>query len=140
MVVLATFCYALAGVWSRKYMTHLTGIGITCAMLICSSSQILLVGAFTNSLAIDLNIQIIGYGIGIGIICTALAYLLFLKLIAHAGMSNATLVTLLIPIVAIVFNAFMLNETLKIQEITGFIIILMGLVILNGNLFNKTNQ
>lgn len=137
LVILATLCYAFAGVWSRLKMNHLSGIAISCTLLLCSSSQILLIGLFTNSLTnIEFNLSIFGYALGIGVICTALAYLLYLKLIKEAGASNTALVTLLIPIVAICLNAFLLDESLQTNEIIGFVIILFGMIVLNGKLMN----
>ncbi len=62
----------------------------------------------------------------LGIACTALAYLLFFRLIAHVGPSKAIAVTFLIPLFAILWGGLFLGEVLSTPMLLGGIIILAG--------------
>lgn len=62
----------------------------------------------------------------LGIACTALAYLLFFRLIAHVGPSKAIAVTFLIPLFAILWGGLFLGEVLSMPMLLGGGIILAG--------------
>ncbi|MBL4813836.1 MAG: EamA family transporter, partial [Rhodobacteraceae bacterium] len=67
------------------------------------------------------------------------AYLLYYRVLAQAGSGNLMLVTLLIPPVAIVLGALVLDEALKPQAFAGFALLAVGLLILNGNGTRRRN-
>lgn len=64
--------------------------------------------------------------------CTTAAYLVYFRVLALAGAGNASLVTLMIPPVAIVAGATVFGERLTVNELFGFAVIAAGLMILNG--------
>ncbi|WP_295536714.1 DMT family transporter [uncultured Thioclava sp.] len=64
--------------------------------------------------------------------CSALAYLLYYRILALAGAANLALVTLLIPPVAIVAGWAVYGERLGWAEMLGFILLAIGLAILNA--------
>ena len=68
---------------------------------------------------------------------TALAYLLYYRIVAMAGSAPLMLVTLLIPAVSVVLGAVILNETLHATAYAGFGLLGLGLLILNGTLFRR---
>ncbi|KFE34884.1 DMT family transporter [Thioclava atlantica] len=67
----------------------------------------------------------------LGFGCSALAYLLYYRILALAGAANLALVTLLIPPVAIVAGWAVYGERLGAAELAGFALLALGLVILN---------
>jgi drug/metabolite transporter (DMT)-like permease len=71
----------------------------------------------------------IGYYV---IIATALAYLLYYRILALAGSGNLMLVTLLVPPIAIVLGAVVLGEALHPRAYAGFALLALGLIILDG--------
>ena len=70
-------------------------------------------------------------------LCTAFAYILYFQILAMAGATNTSLVTLIVPASAIVLGVFFLNEVLKAQEYIGMAIIALGLIIIDGRLFAR---
>jgi drug/metabolite transporter (DMT)-like permease len=70
----------------------------------------------------------------LAIFCTAFGYVLYFRLIEHAGATNALLVTLLVPPVAIVLGALFLGETLAPQDFAGLGLIALGLAAIDGRL------
>jgi drug/metabolite transporter (DMT)-like permease len=75
----------------------------------------------------------------LGLFCTAFGYVLYFRLIDHAGATNALLVTLLVPPVAIVLGAMFLGETLAPQDFAGLGLIALGLAAIDGRLINAVS-
>jgi drug/metabolite transporter (DMT)-like permease len=69
--------------------------------------------------------------------CTAIAYLLYFDLIKTSGASNASLVTLLVPISGVILGALVLHEPIHLEQIGGMALIISGLVVIDGRLLNK---
>lgn len=65
---------------------------------------------------------------------TALAYVLYFRVLASAGAVNAVLVTLLIPISAILLGVIFLNDTIGVHHMAGLILIMIGLLIIDGRI------
>ena len=72
----------------------------------------------------------------LALLCTALGYVLYFRLIEKAGATNALLVTLLVPPVAIVLGALFLSETLAPQDFAGLALIALGLAAIDGRLLS----
>lgn len=73
----------------------------------------------------------------LAVLASALAYLLFYRILAHVGAGNASLVTLMVAPVSIVLGALLLDEVLPLRAYIGFAILALGLVILDGRLFRR---
>ena len=63
---------------------------------------------------------------------TAFGYILFFRIMARAGATNTSLVTLLVPPSAILLGALFLGERLEGAEIAGMVLIGLGLLVLDG--------
>jgi drug/metabolite transporter (DMT)-like permease len=72
--------------------------------------------------------------VGIALISTALAYILFFRVLASAGATNVALVTLLIPVSAIALGALVLGEAIEVRQIGGMALIALGLAVIDGRL------
>ena len=64
---------------------------------------------------------------GLGLLSTALAYVLYFRILATAGATNVLLVTLLVPVSAILLGALVLGERLAPRHILGMALIGLGL-------------
>ena len=73
--------------------------------------------------------------VGISLFSTALAYILYFRILATAGASNLLLVTFLIPVSAIVLTNIFLGERLAPSHIAGMALIALGLAAIDGRLF-----
>ncbi len=71
----------------------------------------------------------------LALVCTAFAYVLYFKLIDSAGATNALLVTLLVPPIAIMLGALFLGEVLTGAQLLGLAFIAVGLAVIDGRLF-----
>ena len=63
---------------------------------------------------------------GLGVICTAAAFLIFFALIAEVGPARATVITYVNPAVAIVLGALVLAEPVTLGMMIGFPLVILG--------------
>lgn len=133
----ATLCYALAGVYGRRFST----MGIPPAAVST--------GQFTAAALIMLPLVLLfeppsqtaaptaeawAAMAALALFCTSFAYILYFRLIASAGATNALLVTFLIPISAILLGALFLGEMLEPRHFAGMALIGAGLAAIDGRL------
>jgi drug/metabolite transporter (DMT)-like permease len=72
--------------------------------------------------------------VGLGLVSTALAYILYFRILAKAGATNVLLVTLLVPVSAVLLGALVLHEALTAREFVGMALIGAGLAWIDGRL------
>lgn len=77
---------------------------------------------------------------GLGLISTAFAYILYFRILATAGATNLLLVTLLIPVSAILLGTVVLGEQLVIKQFAGMALISIGLLSIDGRLPQKVRN
>lgn len=70
--------------------------------------------------------------LGLAALSTALAYIVFFQIIRRSGATNVMLVTLLIPVTAILLGWLVLDEPISTREITGAIVIGSALIVIDG--------
>ncbi|OAN97825.1 DMT family transporter [Sulfitobacter geojensis] len=135
-VIGGTISYALASVWARKRLAGQPP-QVAAAGMVTGSTLIMLPLAWMVEGPLTLNLQAdtmvsIGYYALIG---TALAYLLYYRVLAMAGSGNLMLVTLLIPPFAIGLGGLVLHETLRASAYGGFALLALGLLVLDGRIW-----
>jgi len=77
---------------------------------------------------------------GLAFFSTVIAYILYFRLIASAGATNAALVTFLIPISAILLGVTILEETFTELQAIGMALIGLGLLVMDGRIFLRLKQ
>ncbi len=75
---------------------------------------------------------------GLALLSTALAYIVFFRLLATAGATNTSLVTLLVPVSAVLLGSVFLGERLAVHQIAGMALIGLSLVAIDGRLRRRT--
>ena len=75
--------------------------------------------------------------VALALLSTAFAYILYFNLVASAGATNASLVTLLVPVSAILLGTLFLGEQLELFEFAGMALIAVGLVVIDGRAFRR---
>jgi drug/metabolite transporter (DMT)-like permease len=76
----------------------------------------------------------------IALLCTAAAYVIFFNIVKRAGMTNVTLVTLLVPVSAMFLGAMILNEQISTRHFLGMVVIGIGLALIDGRIPRKILQ
>ncbi len=77
---------------------------------------------------------------GLVVLSTALGYVIFFRILASAGATNISLVTLLIPVSAILLGSAVLGETLSHVQFAGMLLIGLGLVAIDGRAWRAVRQ
>jgi drug/metabolite transporter (DMT)-like permease len=72
--------------------------------------------------------------LGLAALSTALAYIVFFHIIRRSGATNVMLVTLLIPVTAILLGWLVLGEPISVREIAGAIVIGSALLVIDGRI------
>ncbi|WP_158933271.1 DMT family transporter [Acidisphaera sp. S103] len=65
-----------------------------------------------------------------------MGYVVFFRLLATAGATNTSLVTLLIPVTAVLLGSMILGETLSVDQVVGMSLIALGLIAIDGRALN----
>ena len=135
-VVLGTVFYALGSSWARKTMSHLPS-EVAAAGMLTGSSLVMVPAAFAFDGIPSVNLSLTTFAaLGFyAVFATALAYLLYYRVLKMAGSGNLTLVTLVIPPIAILLGAVLLGERLGPNAFFGFSLVALGLIVLDGRLF-----
>jgi len=133
----AAFSYALAGVFGRRFrrmgvapmatatgqVTASTAMLVPLALLVDRPWTLAMPGPATW-----------GAILGIAALSTALAYVLYFRILATAGATNILLVTFLVPVSAIILGSLVLGEVLELQHLAGMALIGTGLAAIDGRL------
>ena len=139
----ATLCYALAGVWARRFRgMGVDPVAVSTGQLTAASLVMLpLVLLFEppwRAAAPSTEAWIALAALAL--FCTSLAYILYFRLLASAGATNSLLVTFLIPITAILLGALFLAERLELRDFAGMALIGLGLAAIDGRLFRRASR
>jgi len=133
----AALSYACAAIFGRRFK-GLSPIAVTTGMLCCSSAMMIpLVLIFEQPFAIHPSLTAWGAILGLSLVSTSLAYLIYFKVLATAGATNILLVTFLIPVSAILLGVFILGEHLGWNALGGMLLIFTGLIAIDGRLIKR---
>ena len=134
----AALSYAFAGVYGRRFKSYGVSPLITATGQVTASTLFLVpLAAFVDqpwSLAMPSSETWVAM-LGLALFSTALAYILYFRILATAGATNLLLVTFLIPVSAILLGALFLGEQLALKDFTGMGLIFLGLAAIDGRLF-----
>lgn len=134
----AALSYAFAGLWGKLYLIGQAPVKSATSQLICSTAAMFVIVTFMQVPLPETMppMSIIAALLGLAIVSTAFAYVLFFDIMANSGPANAMLVTLLIPISGSFFGWLVMGDQLTMQQIIGALVIAAALLIIDGRLFN----
>jgi drug/metabolite transporter (DMT)-like permease len=141
-VIIAAISYAIAGVYARRFK------GLDISPLVVATGQVssAAIMLMPLTLIIDqpwtfepLATSALLAVLGLAFFSTVIAYILYFRLIASAGATNAALVAFLIPVSAIILGVTFIGETLSKLDVLGMLFIGCGLLVIDGRLFKRDN-
>lgn len=139
-VLAAALSYAFAGVYGRRFKTMKVSPIITAAGQVSASTLVLIPLALLVDDPLNLPVPDLtswAAVVGLALLSTAIAYVLYFRLLESAGATNLLLVTLLIPVSAIVLGALFLDERLQPIHFLGMALIALGLSAIDGRLWRR---
>ena len=135
-VIAASCTYGFGGVYSRRFkdmspLQAATG-QMTGATILLVPVSLLIDHPWTLAMP---SLDVWAAWLAIALVNTALAYVLYYRMIANVGATYMSLVTLVIPPIALLLGAGFLGERVTLQALTGMAIIVLGLAATNERLF-----
>jgi drug/metabolite transporter (DMT)-like permease len=124
-ILVATCGYAIGPMIIRRKLSGADPRGISAAALATATILLAPAAVLTPPAAMPSGEALAALA-GLGVICSALAFVLFFALIVEAGPSRASVVTYLNPAVAILLGVTLLDERLGAASIGGLALILAG--------------
>jgi len=125
--MVVALCYAIGPIVVDRKLKDVPAIGVVTASLIVAT---LLYAPFAPMVWPEQIPASAAWSVvGLGVLCTATAFLVFFALIAEAGPARATVITYVNPAVAIVLGAVVLSEPLTLGMVIGFPLVIVGSVL-----------
>jgi len=125
--ILVSLCYAIGPIIINRKLNDVPALGVITASLILATivyapiAPFLWPAKFSASAAWSV--------VGLGVLCTATAFLVFFALIAEVGPARATVITYVNTAVAIALGALVLDEPLTIGMAIGFPLVILGSIL-----------
>lgn len=136
-VLAAACCYACAGIYGRR-LRHLSPVVAAAGMTASASVVLLPLAALTETPWTARPDALTWLALlGIGLVSTAFAYILYFRILASAGATNLLLVTFLIPVAALLLGTLILGETIGPAALVGMAMIFTGLAVIDGRLLDR---
>ena len=138
-IVAATLSYAFSGVYGRRF----SGMGI--APVVVATGQLTAAAVMLIPIALFVDqpwtlpspsLNVWWSIVGLAVVSTSLAYIIYFRILAVAGATNLLLVTLLIPVSAVLLGFTVLGERLEPRHFGGMALLAIGLIIIDGRLLN----
>jgi drug/metabolite transporter (DMT)-like permease len=136
----AAVSYACAAIFGRR-LRHLPSMVAATGQVTTSALMVLPLALFVDRpwLLPMPGVAACSAVLAAALFCTALGYALYFRILATAGATNLLLVTLLMPIGAVVLGMVVLGEQFQSREIAGMALIGLGLVVMDGRLLASLN-
>jgi len=130
----AAVSYAFAGTYGRRFralppVVPVAGMMTTAALLALPLALVV-----DHPWTLSVGARTWGALLGLALLSTALGFVLYFRLLVTAGATNVMLVTLLMPIVALLLGSLLLGEAVSATALAGMALIFAGLLAIDGRL------
>jgi drug/metabolite transporter (DMT)-like permease len=127
----ATALYGFSGNFTKRYLTGLPPLALATGSQL-SATLVLALPAWWYWPAVNPGLVPWAAVLTLAVACTGVAYILYFRLIAHLGATNAMAVTFLIPAFAMVWGGLLLGEVPSLNMLVGGAVILVGTALATG--------
>jgi drug/metabolite transporter (DMT)-like permease len=137
----AAIFYAASAVYGRRFHKQ-PAAGVAAGTVIMSTLILLPLAAAVDRpwMLPTPSLPAIAAVLGLAVISTAAAYLIYFRILARAGATNILLVNFLLPVSAILLGVSFLGETISLRQTVGMGVIAIGLAALDGRPFHALSQ
>lgn len=124
--ILAASCYGLAVNFSKKHLAHIDPYQV--AFWNCLTASLFLIPlSYDKALPWHFSPQVLIYTVLLGVLSTAVAYLLYFKLLIRSGTTQTIMVTFLIPVFACLWGWIFLGEVVTLKMTLGALVVFWGI-------------
>ncbi len=139
-VLVASFSYGCAGIFGRRFKNISPAVAaagmLTTSTVMVAPLALAIERPWTAAPGSGALLAVAG----LAVLCTAVAYLLYFRILALAGATNLLLVTFLIPVSALLLGVFVLGERPDWITFAGMALIFLGLAAVDGRAFALRRQ
>ena len=130
----AAFSYGLSALYARRKLSNSPPLATATFQLLASALMMTIVAAvFERPWQLPMPGMTTWLAmIGLAALSTALAYIVFFQVLRRSGSTNVMLVTLLIPVTAILLGYLVLGESISLREMIGALVIGSALLLMDG--------
>ncbi|EJN23162.1 putative permease [Pseudomonas sp. GM79] len=131
--LMATTCYGFAGFLARRWLDHAGGLDSRLSALgSMLGATLLLLPLFGYSVINQPPVSWGGWSVwlsllGLGLVCTAFAYIIYFRLLTSVGPVKSMTVTFMIPPFGVLWGALLLDEPLSMAHLYGGVLIALAL-------------
>ncbi|OLE25859.1 MAG: hypothetical protein AUG49_09665 [Catenulispora sp. 13_1_20CM_3_70_7] len=127
-VIAVAVGYAIAPIMANRRLTDVPTMAVISLSLTGVALLYAPVALFSHPAHMP-KANAIAAAVGLGLVCTAAAFLLFFELIAEVGPAKSSMITFVNPAVAVAGGVAFLGESIKVGVIVGFPLVMVGLVL-----------
>jgi len=124
-VLLVAVCYAVGPAILARRLRGLPTIGVMALSLGATALLYLPIALASGPIVVPSGSVLLSIAI-LGVVCTAIAFQVFAALIDEIGPVRSTVITYINPAVAAVLGVFVLQETLTVAMVIGFVLVILG--------------
>jgi len=128
------FSYGLAALVGRRLPSHVPPLGTATFQMIASAVMMAVVaGVVDRPWQLPMPHATTWLAVlGLAALSTALAYIVFFQILQRSGATNVMLVTLLVPVTAMLLGYLVLGEPISAREVVGALVIASALLLIDG--------
>jgi drug/metabolite transporter (DMT)-like permease len=130
----AALSYGISALIARRSLADSPPLATATFQLMASSLMMAVVaGIFEHPWQLPMPGAVTWLAVfGLAALSTALAYIVFFQILRRSGATNVMLVTLLVPVTAILLGSLVLGEHISLREIAGALVIGSALLLIDG--------
>jgi drug/metabolite transporter (DMT)-like permease len=126
--LLCTLCYAASGIYIKKCAAEVSSKAIAAGSQLSAGVALLPFALSSPPAPSAFTPGVVAAIFALALLCSAVAYLLFFRLMKDVGPSRAQLVTLLVPLFGMLWGGLFLGERLSFSALLGCALLLLGTV------------
>lgn len=131
-VLAAACCYGLSGLYMRRAFRGIPPLIPAAGQLVAGSLVITPIALVRHGAPALPSLKVSGAILALGLLCTAIAYILLYWLIERIGPVRTVMVTYLFPPFALLYGWLLLDERLGANAILGLLVVFAGILVANG--------
>ena len=135
----ASLCYGVGGVYTKRTFAGIPPLTLAVGQQTAAAGVMIPV-ALTDLPGEAPSVAVALCVLGLAVLSTAVAYLLFFYLISSAGPTATSTVTLIVPVFGLLFGVLFLGEPVGLGTIAGLAVILCSVVLITGIRFGKKEK
>ena len=128
----AAFCYGLAGAYMKRWARDVPSRGMAVGTQMAAGILLMPFIALWPPAAAPTPL-VAASMLALGLVCGAVAYLLYFRLVADIGPTSALTVTYLIPVFGVLWGALFLGEAISMSMLAGGALVVLGTVFVLKN-------